>query len=214
MPRFTFTFDKRGRGGAGAYRDKSTGRFISSKSVRMELDAAVDASAIDTRTLSLSLQRGELDVKEWQLAMRQRVKDVHINAAVTQRGGWDQMTPADWGRVGQRIRNQYEYLDNFAAQIANGTQPLDGRFLVRSQMYDEAAISTYDRFERNAMRNAGFIEERNVLEPGIKHCGGCLTEDAKGWVPIGSLLPVGERQCLSRCRCTIEYRNSDGGIEE
>ena len=210
MP-FSFTFDQRIRSGAGGYRDSKTGRIISSASVRAELDAAIDAAMLDTRNLSLSLQQGQIDLKEWQIAMRRRVKDVNITAAVAQRGGWEQMTQADWGRVGQRIKTQYEFLDNFANDIATGKQSLDGRFLVRSQMYDEAAISTYDRFERNAMKNAGYDEERNVLEPGVEHCPGCLAEADKGWASIGELVPIGERTCLTRDRCTIEYRNSETG---
>ena len=166
---------------------------------------------LDTRGTSLSLQQGQINVKEWQIAMRRRIKDTHITAAVSQRGGWEQMTQSDWGRVGQRIQIQNRFLDNFANDIATGKQPMDGRFLVRSQMYDEAAISTYDRFERNAMRIAGYDEERSTLEPGVKHCPGCLDEAARGWVPIGELVPIGERTCLTRDRCTMHYRNSETG---
>jgi hypothetical protein len=209
VPDFTFTYDQRLRSGAGGYRGAS-GRIITSAAVRAELDAAIDAAMLDTRSLSLSLQQGQISLKDWQLSMRRRIKDVHITSAVSQRGGWDQMTQADWGRVGQRIRAQYQFLDNFAQQIADGL-PLDGRFLVRSQMYDEAAISTYDRFERNAMKNAGWDGEENILEPGVKHCPGCLEEAAKGIVPIGELTPIGERTCLTRDRCTIKYHNSITG---
>lgn len=210
MPDFTFTYDQRLRSGAGGYRDTKTGRVITSTSVRAELDATLDTGMLDTRGLSLSLQQGTIDLKEWQVAMRRRIKDVHITAAVSQRGGWEQMTQSDWGRVGQRIQIQNQFLDKFANDIANG-MPLDGRFLVRSQMYDEAAISTYDRFERNAMRIAGFDEEHSTLEPGVKHCPGCLDEAARGWVPIGELVPIGERTCLTRDRCTMHYRNSETG---
>lgn len=211
MPDFTFTFDQRLRSGAGGYRGAG-GRIISSAQVRDELDAAINASQLNTRDLSLSLQNGTIDLKEWQLAMRRRLKDVHINAAVAQRGGWAQMTQSDWGFVGNRLRIQYRFLDGFAQQIADGL-PLDGRFLVRSQMYDESAVGMYSRFERNAMRNAGFDEERNTLEPGANHCPQCPEESARGWVAIGELTPIGNRICLTRDRCTMEYRNSETGEE-
>lgn len=208
MPDFTFTFDQRLRSGAGGYRDNATGRTITSAAVRAELDAAIDRSMLDTRQLSLSLQQGQIDLKEWQLAMRRRIKDVHITAAVSQRGGWERMTQVDWGRVGQLIRVQYEYLDKFAIEIASGTQPLDGRFLFRSQMYDEAAIRTHEIFGRYLARNAGYDEERSILDPGAKHCAQCVDEANRGWVPIGTLVPLGERTCLTRDRCTMQYRNS------
>jgi len=55
------------------------------------------------------------------------------------------------------------------------------------------------------MANRGYVEERSVL--GIAdHCDGCLAEAGKGWRPIGTLLPIGGRDCKARCRCHFEYR--------
>lgn len=205
-----FTYDQRLNNGVGAYRGPN-GRILSQATVREALDAYVDASENVTKTLADLLRNQQISLADWQLQMRAHIKDVHLAAAAAQRGGWQNMTQADFGRVGQRIRTQYEYLDNFAKQIADGTQPLDGRFLIRAQMYTDASIATYDRFETNAFRLAGFDEESNVLEPGVVHCNGCLTEDARGWVPIGALVPIGERTCLTRCRCRKIYRNSATG---
>lgn len=202
-----FTFDQRLNNGVGAYRAPN-GRILSQATVRQALDLYVDSSQDVTRTLADLLRNQQISLADWQLQMRDHIKDVHLNAAAAQRGGWQNMTQADFGRVGQRIRVQYEYLDNFAKQIADGTQPLDGRFLVRSQMYTDAAVATYDRFEVNAFNNAGFDQERSILEPGARHCGQCESEAARGWQPLGSIIPIGERTCLTRCRCTKEYRNS------
>lgn len=56
------------------------------------------------------------------------------------------------------------------------------------------------------MANRGYVEERSVL--GIAdHCDGCLAEAGKGWRPIGTLLPIGGRDCKARCRCHFEYRS-------
>lgn len=205
-----FVFDQRLNNGVGAYRGPN-GRILSQATVREALDAYVDASENVTKVLADLLRNQQISLADWQLQMRAHIKDVHLAAAAAQRGGWQNMTQADFGRVGQRIRIQYEYLDNFAKQIADGTQPLDGRFLVRAQMYTDASIATYDRFEVNAFRLAGFDEESNVLEPGVVHCGGCLNETARGWVPTGTLVPIGERTCLTRCRCGKIYRSSTTG---
>ena len=58
---------------------------------------------------------------------------------------------------------------------------------------------------------AGFTEERNRLGDA-DHCPECLQETSKSWQPINSLIPIGERICTVRCKCTMEYRrlNSDG----
>lgn len=205
-----FTYDQRLNNGVGAYRAPN-GRIISQAQVREALDSYVDNSQNVSRDLGMLLRDQQISLADWQMQMRAHIKDVHLTAAAAQRGGWDNMTQADFGRVGQRIRVQYEFLDNFATEIAEGTQPLDGRFLVRSQMYSEASIATFDRFQTNAFNVAGFDEEASFLDPGARHCNECVTEAARGWVPIGSLVPIGERTCLTRDRCTKQYRNSVTG---
>jgi hypothetical protein len=38
-----------------------------------------------------------------------------------------------------------------------------------------------------------------------------LAETARGRVPIGELVPIGQRPCLSNDRCRIRYSNSVTG---
>ena len=214
-PSFSYTFDERLNNGRGAYRDQR-GRIVSQNAVRTALDRYVDNAVEDARKIGGLLRGGQINVKEWEFAMRQHIKNVHIVAAVSAEGGRDQMTFSKWGRVGQRIKEQYnKYLAPFAQQIADGKIPLDGRFLVRSQLYTEAAITTHDIFNRANMERAGYDEEANELDPGARHCSGigsCEGETDRGWVPIGSLIPIGQRKCLGRCRCTVNYRNSETGV--
>jgi len=210
VPDFVYQWDQRMRQGAGAYRN-TAGRVVSNQQARVALDAYIDTSANGTRLLSESLRAGRISLADWQLSMREMIRVEHINSASAASGGYGQLTQSDFGRIGNIVKEQYKYLDNFAKEIADGTQPLDGRFLYRSQMYNEAAIGTYDRFQTADMAIAGYDEESNVLEQSAKHCNGCLTEDARGWVPIGQLVPIGSRTCLTRCRCTKLYRNSKTG---
>ena len=208
----SYTYDPRLRGGAGGYRDDSNGRIVPLAEARDALDRTLQNAEDPIRALFEQIRERRISLADWQLQMRELTKNAHISAAVTARGGFDQMSQADWGRVVQRIRNQYEFLDNFAQQIASGQQPLDGRTLLRMQMYQDSAIETYLIFENRQMTNAGFNEERSVLDSKAQHCGDCPTEAAKGWVPIGTLIPIGQRQCLTRCRCTMEYRNTALGV--
>jgi hypothetical protein len=208
-PNFSYTFDERLNNGRGGYRAPN-GRIVAQHQVRTALDRYVDAAQLQAVDLGDMLRAGTIDLKQWQLSMRTHIKNMHINAAIAANGGRQQMTPAEWGRVGQRIKYHYERLDNFATEIANGKQPLDGRFMVRSKMYTEAAIATHDRTNRALMKRAGYTHEQNKLEAGANHCGGCIAETAKGKVEIGRLTPVGERTCLSNCRCTIIYFDEGG----
>jgi hypothetical protein len=114
--------------------------------------------------------------------------------------------------VGQRVREQYDYLRNFAGQIADGTQPLDGRFLVRSDMYADSGRGTFEDIRQRGMVNHGYEEEKYILEDTISACDGCIDRAGEGWQPIGTLEPLGSQECNVRDRCEVVYRRvSDNG---
>ncbi len=218
MPDFVYIWDQRLRNGAGAYRDPATGRILPNAFARAALDDYID-SAQDTPAALYNLMRSnQISVADWTLQMRDHIKDVNLNAAISAMGGRDQMTQADWGRAGQLIRRQYEFLDKFALQIANGLS-IDGRILERMKMYTEAAVGTHERFTRLRMGNAGYDLERSILDPSpkVRHCtgaGSCVEQAARDFVAIDSdnpLIPIGRRICLSRDRCTKEYKDSVTG---
>lgn len=201
MPYPEFTWDAK----AGQYRGPD-GRFVSRSEVRAALDSALLKEQRTMRNLTLAMKRGEITVGEWHVAIRAELKAVHLMSSALAKGGFGQMTQADYGRVGQILRGQYGYLANFATDIAGGL-PIDGRALSRVEMYFQSGRRTYHLTLSAVMLEAGFDEERSVLHPA-DHCDQCVDEAEKEWVPIGELIPIGERTCLSRCHCTMEYRHS------
>lgn len=194
-----FVWEKR----AGQYRAPN-GRFVARSTIRLVLDQAIEQRGRRMRELSDALRTGAITGETWAVEMRTMIKDVHLYNAAAAKGGWAQLTKRDLGRVGRIVRVQYEYLNRFAAQIANG-MALDGRFIQRVIMYAEAARRTFYEVARGVMRDQGMTQERNVLHPA-EHCAGCVAESERGWVDLGELAPVGTRDCLTRCKCTIEYR--------
>lgn len=125
------------------------------------------------------------------------------------------MTQADWGATGRLIRDQYDYLRNLSKEIADGTQPLDGRLLVRADLYADASNTTYSTMQTRGFIEQGYDEERRVLETGADHCDDCLDYANQGWQPIGTLPEPGqESQCIVRCRCEKEYRRSTESEEQ
>lgn len=200
-----FTFDE----ASDRYRD-ARGRFVTRKAVRDAIDQALSQRARRAEQLAADLRAGRISLERWRVEMRTLVRDVQLYSAAAAKGGWGELTQADYGRIGARVREQYRRLERFAQQIANRTQPLDGRFTQRGRLYAAAARSTYHAVERGMMIVRGFDQEANILTQA-EHCPGCLKETARGPVPIGTLVPVGERQCLVNCKCRIEYRNSETG---
>jgi hypothetical protein len=199
--RSRYTWDER----AGRYRGPG-GRYVSARDVRGATDGALDAANTRIRGVSSQLRAGSITAEEWALAMRAEIKRVHLWSAAAARGGWAQMTPADFGRVGAIVRRQYEYLNGFARQIAAGL-PLDGRFLSRASMYGEAGRGTFEHFNRLERAEHGEEEVRNVLG-NAEHCPDCFSETARGWVAADDMSLPGSRQCRSKCKCRLEYRTA------
>lgn len=196
-----FDWDER----VGQYRNIRSGRFEPRLAVRNVLETAIRETRREMRQDAAALRDGSISLAEWQTRMLGQIKRLHITEAAAARGGWAQMSQADWGAVGQRIRFQYERLRNFANQIASGEQRLDGRFMFRVEMYANAGRGTYEesvrRFERVYHHR---MLERRVL--GVAdHCEDCLDAAAEGWQPIGTLPAIGDSVCLTNCHCTFEY---------
>lgn len=181
------------------------GRFVSRAAIRAALDQAIVAEQrAMTRTLAL-LRNGSLSLDGWYAAMRQSVKLVHMWAAAAAKGGWAQLSPTDYGTVGGLVRFHYGRLSAFAEQIA-ARLPLDGRAEVRVKMYAQAARNTYHGIELGVVTQAGYTQERNILDPAAESCAECIELTALDWVPVGTNPRPGNRLCLVGCRCRLEFR--------
>lgn len=203
-----YTYDPK----TGRYRG-AAGRFVRGAQVKDYTLAVFDRAAGNARVLAQQLQRGEISLAEWQLAMRDEVKRTTLTAAAAANGGWSNLSPADYGRVGRWLaqgprggRGQYAYLADFARQIGEGL-PLDGRFVRRAEMYARQANAFYERERARAREIMGYDEIRN-LRHSRDSCAGCVSETAKGWQKVTGYRYPGSRDCLSSCRCSSQMRNS------
>lgn len=197
----TFAFDP----STGRYRDLATGRLVLEQTARRALDQVLDAQATSMRALTQGLIDGGVSLADWQLQMMAMIKTGHLTGTSLAVGGWTQMDASDFGWTGQRIRSQYAYLRGFAADIAAGRQQLNGAALARVELYAHAARSTHRAAQQRMAKERGMEMERNQLG-AADHCPGCLGETARGWQPIGTLIPCGSRQCLARCHCSLTYK--------
>ena len=201
---------------AAQYRGRD-GRFVSRRDVRDAIDVTIRNQQRTMRTLAENLRAGRLTLAEWQTAMAREIKSAALSHAAAAKGGWAQMTQADYGRVGRYLSQglgnadgQYEYLRRFVADIESGRVPLDGNFVRRAEMYAQSGRTLYHETERREMRRIGYDQERSVLS-GAEHCPGCNTEAGRGWVALGALVPIGQRDCKSNDRCRIVYRAKASG---
>lgn len=192
------------------YTNRTTGRFVSRQVIRGQLDKVIDASSQVMRAISQQLRDGDISLAEWQTGMMQQIKTTHLAGGAMQKGGWQQMSQADFGRVGRIVRNEYGFLRDLAEEIASGKQKLDGTLVRRAALYGQEGRPTYLAFWDSTAAQRGFDEERSILNPA-EHCAECVSEAGKGFQPIGQMIPIGRRTCRSNDRCDKEYRNSQTG---
>ncbi len=204
MPDSRFTWNARAR----RFVD-GRGRFVPPTTVRGALDDMLTSNAEAVGRLTGRLQSGEITVAEWQRGMASHLRDLHVVAATAARGGAAPMKQGDYAPVEGRIREQMDFLRRFAAQVESGEQPLDGRFVQRSQMYAQAARGTFEQIRRRGEIAAGMTEER-LITHSLEGCDECAADESRGWVPIDTLGEIGSRTCVSNCLCTFEYRASSG----
>jgi hypothetical protein len=189
------------------------GRIVGTGQVRSALDEALRNADVRTRALAEQLRSGSISLAGWEREMRIMVKDVQLYGAAAAAGGWAQLTPSALGRVGSLVREQYDRLYQFTLDVATGRQRLDGTLTNRATLYSQQGRRTFYKQMDAEMSDAGFDEERNVLGAS-EHCDECVEQTSRGWVEMGSLVPIGERTCLSRCNCAIEYRRSASNTRE
>ncbi len=196
-------------GASGRYRDER-GRFVASSTVRRELDRYLD-TADPAKALAEALRGRQMSLADWEVAMRRVVKNTHLNAIALERGGWANMTPADYGRAGQIIREQYGYLKNFAADIASGKQRLDGTLGTRAKLYSQAARTSL--YKSKAANMSGKVTHQMSVRSARDSCWQCVELDRKVFrIDDTSFVLPGRRVCNHNCQCHIAYLTlgSDG----
>jgi len=205
-PSRAFTFDRR----LARYRDAGTGRLVPATRVRSYLDDALASAGKRMDALANQLRAGQIDVITWEVRMRREVKIVSTYSGALAKGGWAQMTDADYGRVGQYVRGQYQYLRGFAQRIASGKAPLNGNINNVARLYAEAGRPLFARMEQVEQVLRGMTQRLSVKH-SLDSCPGCLAAEAAGWHNIaGSTVPeIGARDCRTRCKCSWIYRNGE-----
>ncbi len=199
---------------AHQYFEVRTGRWVSRRTIRRALDRALEREALLARGLSNEYLDKNITLAEWRMGMRSIIKNTHQYSAALAKGGWAQLTQADYGRIGQRVRYHYEKLSGFVVDLEEGL-PLDGRYLQRAESYAQGSRSLYEQINRLEMADAGAVEERNILDDSLaeeRHCLQCPELSNEGWVSLGTLPVPGQRLCRSQCYCEMSYRDADGHV--
>lgn len=189
----------------GRYRNEK-GKFLSQKAVAALVDERIARLNENLRKYTQMLLRGDITLDQWQGSVREAIKSAHIQAAIIGHGGREGMGSAEYGRIGQRLRAEYAYLQQFAADLMAGR--ISGAMaLARVQLYGESIRGSYWEGTSIRQEQQGYSLMRRILDPQANHCQDCLDYAARGLVPLGSVPLPGQRcACRARCRCSVEYK--------
>jgi hypothetical protein len=180
-----------------------SGKFVSNDAVRNALRRFVKRGEGRVARLAADVAEGRLTVAEWERRTADLLKRMHLAGASAAKGGWAQLTPQDTGRVGGQLRFHYERLDRFAREIR--AKRLSRRQIIaRAKLYARAVTPAYENHRRRA--HVGVYAQERRVRQADESCPTCVREAAKGWVATGTLLPLGESECRTGCKCKFEFR--------
>lgn len=188
----------------GRYRDDK-GKFLSQKSVDALIDARVDKLNVTLRKITRMLIRNDITLDQWQESVRQAIKEAHVQAGIIGNGGRNNMGPKEYGQIGQRLRREYGFLQNFAKDLLEKrvSAPMA---LARVSMYTRAVRGAYLEGYQSKKQEQGYSLMKRTLDPQAKHCQDCLIYARRGIVPIGAVPLPGERcACRSNCKCSVKF---------
>jgi hypothetical protein len=189
---------------SGRYRD-ARGRFLSKEAVGKIVDGRIGKLETQLKQFTRMLGDGSITLDQWQGSVRESLKAAHIQAATIGYGGRSGMGSAEYGRIGQRLRGEYAYLQGFVRDLIDGriSAPMA---VARIGLYAQSVRGSYWQGTEMKEQQRGFSLMRRILDDQAVHCQDCLSYSSKGVVPIGSLPLPGQRcECRSRCRCRVEY---------
>jgi hypothetical protein len=166
-------------------------------------------------------------LKRWFDRARQFVRELIFAGAMALRGG--QLDAAEAEQADRLADVQDGYFAGFQREItANPPRaiagpsgqlpvPLPGKLPMspaqvgaRAEKYADSSWQGAQRIDRGTRGQNGSTRwERLVMgKPKTEHCHECPPDAALGWVPFGTLRPIGDRECENLCLCHFEYSAS------
>lgn len=188
----------------GRYRNEK-GQFLSKKAVGAIVDGRISKLEQQLKSFTEKLVNGSITLDQWQGSVREAIKIAHIQVATIGYGGKAEMGRSEYGRIGQRLRSEYTYLQGFVRDLIDGriSAPMA---MARIGLYAQSVRGSYWQGTEMKEQQRGFSMMRRVLDNQAVHCQDCIGYAARGIVSIGSLPMPGVRcECGARCKCSVVY---------
>jgi hypothetical protein len=120
------------------------GRYVSASEVTGIRDLIIAKKVERTAELVNALYDGVIGPNAFVTAMRLEIKRTTMMQYMLGRGGANALTQSDYGRIGQLLKTQYQYLNNFTTQIMDG-KVTRSRAIDRAGMYIDTTVGAHER---------------------------------------------------------------------
>lgn len=195
------------------YIDDASNYLTRAQMLAMEAQSIAFAHA-QLASFAEAYAQGSLRYAAFINSFKTEIKSEYIRQYLLGIGGRAQMTQRDWGALGGMLREQYKWIDGFAADLADGLLT-DKQLAARAGMYANSAREAFENARARLIKKWGADEEAWDITPGPTNCDDCLFHESEGWKPVGYFpLPGGGfTQCLTNCHCSKRYRKGATGEE-
>jgi hypothetical protein len=188
------------------YRDLSTGRYVARSDIMDLLETQTSGLERRLGALTQAMQEGSLAPGYFADQVRTELRRAHLQNIALGSGGWERISQQQYGKAGQRLREDYARISDLARGIQDGTVSLP-QALNRVAGYAGNARLGYWEASRDAARQTGRTYEERRLLGTSEHCDDCVSYAEQSWQPLGVLNPPGVGSvCSTHCRCTLERR--------
>lgn len=136
--------------------------------------------------LTRDLYAGRISLPQWEISAAGAIKDAHVANGILGAGSTSAVGQGGYGRMGGNLADEYQFLHNFAEQIAAGDVS-EAQAMARIGQYGNATEQAYWR----EFGDAADRPEWNGL-------------------PVLNQVPRdGDTQCLGNCNCDLS-EDEDG----
>jgi hypothetical protein len=155
---------------------------------------------------------GELSTAELFRFLENEVSALHGASGSIAYGGLRQMDFEKWSRIENKLVTELGYLDQFQGDVQlaarAGELSVEG-IANRAGLYAHAAYAEYlnQVVEREA--DHGVTLGRRIVEGDEASCDECIEAATEEFIPLDDIPEIGTLQCMSNCRCEIEFQIGD-----
>jgi hypothetical protein len=135
----------------GNYREKQLPIGEAAKKALISVRISIFQNEITTLTEKMYI--GDVTIGGYEETMRAMIRELHSAVASIAKGGWDNMTQSDWGKIGAPVKRQYRYLHGFMQDISDNRENIPlGTIQRRARMYGDAAGSMTNEMQAGDIR--------------------------------------------------------------